>query len=45
MGGDAPIGGSVDELVAARLDHADLAERAAEMVLAALLGDDVRTLD
>ena len=40
MEGNAPIGASVDELIAARLDHADLADRAADMVLAALLGDD-----
>jgi hypothetical protein len=40
MEGNAPIGASVDELIAARLDKADLTERAAELVLAALLGDD-----
>ena len=40
MEGNGVIQASVDDLIAARLDQSGPAGRAADLVLAALLGDD-----
>jgi hypothetical protein len=40
MLGNGPTQASVDEIIAARLDQAGLADQAADLVLASLLGDE-----